>query len=175
MFISRAFTVVRFSDGRSARERASRRRFFPTFSSLSQRRRLIALVPRRFILPKCPSVNDAPRVVSLPLSHYSMTSLTPRLSHPEPILSLLLPTTITVDTTLTPFNHLVQLGTAFGLAITTIVYNRVLAHSSATAGVALDAGGLNAPRGAQLAAYHAAQWTSCGFAVLGALSCRLVV
>ena len=60
-----------------------------------------------------------------------------------------------------------QLGTAFGLAITTIVHNSVLRHESAVSGVALDSMGRGGSREMQLKAYKAAQWTGFGFAMLG--------
>lgn len=67
------------------------------------------------------------------------------------------------------FQTLTQLGTAFGLAITTIVHNSVLRRDAAAAGIpSADAESL-APRDAQLSAYHAAHWAGFAFAALGAL------
>lgn len=63
-----------------------------------------------------------------------------------------------------------QLGTAFGLAMTTIVHNRVLQHRSDELGVHVDQLGTGAPRPAQLDAYKAAQWTAFAFAILGQCS-----
>lgn len=60
-----------------------------------------------------------------------------------------------------------QLGTALGLAVTTIVYDRVLATQSSLLGVTIDTSGSNAPRPAQLKAYKAAEWTAFGFGILG--------
>ena len=63
-----------------------------------------------------------------------------------------------------------QLGTAFGLAITTIVHNSVLKLESDKDGIAFSTDDENsdgAPRGAQLKAYHAAEWTAFAFAIFG--------
>ena len=60
-----------------------------------------------------------------------------------------------------------MLGQAFGLSITTIVFDRVRANKSADMGVIIDRQGLNAPRPAQLKAYRAAFWTIVGFALFG--------
>jgi len=61
-----------------------------------------------------------------------------------------------------------QLGTSFGLAITTIVYNNVVEKDSLALGVDLDAPGrVEAPRSAQLNAYHAANWGAFAFGILG--------
>lgn len=68
------------------------------------------------------------------------------------------------------FQTLSQLGTALGLAVTTIVHNSVLRSRSAEMGVPLlrNESEVDAPRPAQLDAYKAAQWTAFGFGVLGA-------
>ena len=61
-----------------------------------------------------------------------------------------------------------QLGTAFGLAITTIVYNAVLEKDSRSLGVDLDvSGSAAAPRVAQLHAYRGASWGAFAFGILG--------
>lgn len=65
-----------------------------------------------------------------------------------------------------------QLGTAFGLAITTIVYNTILERDSLALGVDLDvSGSAAAPRAAQLQGYHVASWGAFAFGVLGKLTC----
>ncbi|KZT22386.1 efflux transporter [Neolentinus lepideus HHB14362 ss-1] len=61
------------------------------------------------------------------------------------------------------FITMTQLGTAFGLSISTIVYDKVLEHQSALMGVVTSADGTNAPRHAQLKAYQSAQWTCFAF------------
>ena len=64
-----------------------------------------------------------------------------------------------------------QLGTAFGLAITTIVYNTVLERDSLSLGVDLDVSGSDAaPRAAQLHAYQDANWGAFAFGVMGELT-----
>ncbi|CAL1712621.1 unnamed protein product [Somion occarium] len=67
------------------------------------------------------------------------------------------------------FQTMAQLGTAFGLSITTIVFDRVRARESLIYGVVIDSEGSNAPREAQLHAYQAAQWTVLGFGALASL------
>lgn len=67
------------------------------------------------------------------------------------------------------FQTMIQLGSAFGVTISTIVFNRVVSYQSAELGVTLDSTGLNAPLSAQLQAFRAAQWTSAGFAFLAAV------
>ena len=54
------------------------------------------------------------------------------------------------------------MGTAIGLSITTIVFDRVRRNQSVELGVVIDAVGSNAPPEAQLKAYRAAQWTVLG-------------
>ena len=66
-----------------------------------------------------------------------------------------------------------QLGSSFGLAITTIIFNSVLTKESRAAGVAVDKSGLNAPRAAQLDAYRAAMWGGFAFGILGAILAAL--
>ena len=65
------------------------------------------------------------------------------------------------------FQTLTQLGTAFGLAISTVVYNATLKRRAAELGVALNEEGTNAPPPAQLTAYKDAMWTGFAFGVFG--------
>ncbi|PIL29314.1 MFS general substrate transporter [Ganoderma sinense ZZ0214-1] len=65
------------------------------------------------------------------------------------------------------FQTLTQLGTAFGLAISTVVFNATLKSKSNQLGVGTNAGGTNAPKAAQLAAYKGAMWTGFAFGVFG--------
>jgi len=68
------------------------------------------------------------------------------------------------------FTVMTQLGTAFGLAITTIVYNTVLENESTSLGVDLETLGSNAaPRSAQLHAYQAAAWGAFAFGIFACL------
>jgi hypothetical protein len=53
-----------------------------------------------------------------------------------------------------------QLGTSLGLAVTTVVFNRVMQRDSAQPGMG---------REGQLNAYKAAQWTTFGFGALATL------
>jgi MFS family permease len=64
------------------------------------------------------------------------------------------------------FQAMTQIGTAIGISISTIVYNGVLAAQARRQGVALDNQADNAPKSAQLKAYHAAFWTAFAFAML---------
>ncbi|EJU05737.1 hypothetical protein DACRYDRAFT_20129 [Dacryopinax primogenitus] len=63
------------------------------------------------------------------------------------------------------FNTVTQTGTAFGMTITTIVYDTVVWSQSAKEGVVLDQDGTNASPAAQLFGQRCAQWTSFGFAM----------
>ncbi|KAI0656359.1 efflux transporter [Cubamyces menziesii] len=67
------------------------------------------------------------------------------------------------------FQTLTQVGTAFGVAISTIVFNTTIAKSSLQYGVVVNKSGTNAPRPAQLVAYKDAMWSGCGFAFAGAM------
>ncbi|KAI0750334.1 major facilitator superfamily domain-containing protein [Daedaleopsis nitida] len=69
------------------------------------------------------------------------------------------------------FQTLTQLGTAFGLAISTVVYNATLQQRSEQLGVEVDPNGnaSNAPREAQLVAYQDAMWTGFAFGLFGAI------
>ncbi|KAG2147757.1 major facilitator superfamily domain-containing protein [Suillus bovinus] len=62
-----------------------------------------------------------------------------------------------------------SIGTAFGLTISTIVFNTAVDSESAKLGVTVNASGTNAPMSAQLVGYKDAQWTSVAFALMGAL------
>ena len=66
------------------------------------------------------------------------------------------------------FQTLTQLGTAFGLAISTVVFNATLKSKSESMGVTLNADQTNAPRPAQLTAYKDAMWTGFAFGLFGA-------
>ncbi|KAI8995704.1 efflux transporter [Trametes punicea] len=67
------------------------------------------------------------------------------------------------------FQTLTQVGTAFGIAISTIVYNATLAKSSLTYGVHVNKSGTNAPKPSQLVAYKDAFWTGVAFGFIGAI------
>ncbi|KAL1744693.1 major facilitator superfamily domain-containing protein [Schizophyllum fasciatum] len=67
------------------------------------------------------------------------------------------------------FQTMIQLGTSMGIAVSTVVYDRVLASRASAMGTTLDEEHANAPRPAQLDAYHAAQWTAFAFGALAAL------
>jgi len=67
------------------------------------------------------------------------------------------------------FQTMTQLGTSFGLAITTIIFNSVLKKESRRVGIEVNLSGTNAPRFAQLKAYRAAMWGGFAFGVFGAL------
>jgi len=60
-----------------------------------------------------------------------------------------------------------QIGTAFGLTITAIVFDNVVETQSAKLGVIVDPTGTNAPKSAQLQGYRFAQWTNAAFPFLG--------
>ncbi|KAF8331587.1 efflux transporter [Amanita rubescens] len=64
------------------------------------------------------------------------------------------------------FQTMTQAGTALGVIVTTIIYNRVLSQDSRKLGVIVDANQDNAPRSAQLKAYQAAQWGAFCFAMI---------
>ncbi|KAI9069514.1 hypothetical protein FKP32DRAFT_1753776 [Trametes sanguinea] len=69
------------------------------------------------------------------------------------------------------FQTLTQVGTAFGIALSTIVFDATLVRSSlATYGVRVGRTGAaaDAPRG-ELVAYKDAMWTGCAFGFAGAL------
>lgn len=60
-----------------------------------------------------------------------------------------------------------QIGTAFGLTISTIVFNRVVDEQSAKLGVVVNAAGTNIPMAAELQGYKSAQWTNAFFPFFG--------
>lgn len=64
-------------------------------------------------------------------------------------------------------SDVVQVGAAFGTAITTIVFNAGLTRSSRAYGVAVDEAGTDAPRPAQLVAYKDAMWAGFAFPMCG--------
>ncbi|OSX59715.1 hypothetical protein POSPLADRAFT_1149470 [Postia placenta MAD-698-R-SB12] len=67
------------------------------------------------------------------------------------------------------FQTMTQLGAAFGLAITTIVFDSSLASASRPYGVVVNQDGTNAPRPAQLIAYKDALWSGFAFGIFGTL------
>ncbi|KAI0956385.1 hypothetical protein AcV7_006804 [Taiwanofungus camphoratus] len=67
------------------------------------------------------------------------------------------------------FQTMTQLGAAFGLAISTIVYDSTLAKASRAYGVVVNKDGTNAPAPAQLTAYKDAFWSGFAFGAFGAL------
>ncbi|KAI0833324.1 major facilitator superfamily domain-containing protein [Trametes gibbosa] len=67
------------------------------------------------------------------------------------------------------FQTLTQVGTAFGLAISTIVFNATLTKESHKLGVDVGPSTSSAPRTAQLSAYKDAMWTGCAFGFVGAI------
>ncbi|KAI6037704.1 major facilitator superfamily domain-containing protein [Pisolithus marmoratus] len=71
------------------------------------------------------------------------------------------------------FQTMTQIGTAFGLTITTIVFDRVVSSESAKLGVTLNSTGSNAPLAANLKGYRAAQWTAAAFPLLAAILAAL--
>ncbi|KAG1736334.1 major facilitator superfamily domain-containing protein [Suillus lakei] len=71
------------------------------------------------------------------------------------------------------FQTMTQIGTAFGLTISTIVFNTVVDKESAELGVIVNSSGTNAPMSAQLDGYKDAQWTSAAFALMAALLAAL--
>ncbi|KAI0729086.1 efflux transporter [Fomitopsis betulina] len=73
------------------------------------------------------------------------------------------------------FQTMTQLGSSFGLAITTIVYDSELAGASRKAGVIVNVDGTNAPLSAQLSAYKDAFWTGCAITMFGAVLAVLIL
>ncbi|KAG1735284.1 major facilitator superfamily domain-containing protein [Suillus paluster] len=67
------------------------------------------------------------------------------------------------------FQTMTQLGIAFGLTISTMMFNDVVEKKSADLGVTVNSAGTNAPLSAQLEGYRSAQWTSALFALMAAL------
>jgi len=62
-----------------------------------------------------------------------------------------------------------QIGTSFGVTITTIVFDRTVARDSKRLGYMGITSDTTAPPSAKISGYRAAQWTAFGFAVLSAL------
>ncbi|TBU38321.1 major facilitator superfamily domain-containing protein [Dichomitus squalens] len=69
----------------------------------------------------------------------------------------------------TLFQTPTQLGTSFGLAISTVVFNATLKSKAKSLGVALNAGGTDAPKPAQLTVYNHAMWSGFAFGMFGVL------
>ncbi|KAI0761550.1 efflux transporter [Trametes elegans] len=67
------------------------------------------------------------------------------------------------------FQTLTQVGTAFGIALATIVFDTTLDEQGRKEGVVVDKAGANAPRTAQLVAYKDAMWTGCAFGLCGSI------
>ncbi|KAF9231330.1 major facilitator superfamily domain-containing protein, partial [Melanogaster broomeanus] len=67
------------------------------------------------------------------------------------------------------FQTMTQIGTAFGLTVSTIVFNTVVSKEAANLGVTVDSSNSNAPESAELMGYRAAQWTASAFPFLAAL------
>jgi hypothetical protein len=59
-----------------------------------------------------------------------------------------------------------QIGTSFGVTITTIVFDKIVAQYSKRLGYTSTTFDTTAPPAAQISGYRAAQWTAFGFAVL---------
>ena len=59
-----------------------------------------------------------------------------------------------------------QIGTSFGVTITTIVFNKIVARDSKRLGYTGITSDTTAPPSARISGYRAAQWTAFGFAVL---------
>ncbi|OSC97829.1 efflux transporter [Trametes coccinea BRFM310] len=68
-----------------------------------------------------------------------------------------------------------KVGTAFGIALTTIVFNATIAKSSLEDGVHVNKSATNAPRPAQLVAYKDAFWTAAAFGFVGTVMALLVL
>ena len=70
------------------------------------------------------------------------------------------------------FQTVTQIGSAFGLAISTVVFNQTLVKRAAQLGAAADPAadptGAGVPRAAQLTAYKDAMWTGFAFGAFGA-------
>ncbi|KAF8722458.1 hypothetical protein AX14_009812 [Amanita brunnescens Koide BX004] len=64
------------------------------------------------------------------------------------------------------FQTMTQIGTAVGVIVSTIVFNRVIANDSRMEGVILDTNEDNTPESALLKAYQAAQWAAFSFSMI---------
>jgi Na+/melibiose symporter-like transporter len=71
------------------------------------------------------------------------------------------------------FQTMTQLGTAVGLAVSTLVFNVVVQNESAQIGVTVNSAGSNVPHSAQLKGYRSAQWTCASFVLSAALLAAL--
>ncbi|KAK0236923.1 efflux transporter [Armillaria nabsnona] len=67
------------------------------------------------------------------------------------------------------FQTMYQIGTALGVTVSTIVFNRVVAQDSLNMGIVVDNANSNAPREGLLNGYKAAEWTAFAFGAIGAL------
>ncbi|KAF8836185.1 efflux transporter, partial [Paxillus ammoniavirescens] len=67
------------------------------------------------------------------------------------------------------FQTMTQIGTAFGLTVSTIVFNSVVDKESAKLGVTVNSSGSNAPQSAELLGYRSAQWSGSAFPILAAI------
>jgi len=67
------------------------------------------------------------------------------------------------------FQTMTQIGSSFGLAISTIVYNSELQKASLNYGVVVNHDGTNAPLEAQLTGYRGAFWTAFAMSILGSI------
>ncbi|KAI9569193.1 major facilitator superfamily domain-containing protein, partial [Boletus coccyginus] len=67
------------------------------------------------------------------------------------------------------FLNMGQIGAAFGLVVSTIVFNSVVNRQSAELGIVANATESNLPTLVELQGYRAAQWTGAGFSFLAAL------
>ncbi|KAL0945380.1 hypothetical protein HGRIS_000876 [Hohenbuehelia grisea] len=64
------------------------------------------------------------------------------------------------------FQTMTQVGTAIGVSVTTVVFNRVIHHRAEEAGVSPALPGHLIPKDVALPAYKAAQWTAFAFGVI---------
>ncbi|KAF8621484.1 hypothetical protein AX15_007772 [Amanita polypyramis BW_CC] len=67
------------------------------------------------------------------------------------------------------FQTMTQIGTAIGVIVSTIVFNRVIVRESDRLGVVINEEQDNIPRIAQLKAYRAAEWTSFAFGMIATI------
>ncbi|THU98805.1 putative efflux transporter [Dendrothele bispora CBS 962.96] len=66
------------------------------------------------------------------------------------------------------FQELTQLGSSAGVAVSTVVFNRILQKAAADRDlVVTNSRGSNLPQEVQLEAYRAAEWSNFAFAILG--------
>ncbi|KAF9034485.1 putative efflux transporter [Hymenopellis radicata] len=67
------------------------------------------------------------------------------------------------------FQTMTQIGTALGVTVSTIVFNRVVAKQALEMGVIANETNSNVPRPALLDAYKAAEWTAFAFGVVATI------